>query len=161
MSQKTFSLDIVSVELRKERKLLSEWPVNTVETAVELLQDFLEDRDREHICAVYLRNDMKPICMSVIAIGTVSIAVTSPREILKAAILTNASYIMLLHNHPTGNPAPSEPDLALTKKIAKAGELMEIPLVDHIIIGRKCKYSFMENGLLPRVTNPILAEVAE
>ena len=97
MSEKRFGLDVVSVELKRERELLSEEPVNTPDRAVLILQEFLEDKDREYVCAVYCDSKLKPICMSVISIGTLNCAVFHPREVMKAAILANADSVMLLH----------------------------------------------------------------
>ena len=97
MSEKRFGLDVVSVELKRERELLSEEPVNTPDRAVLILQEFLEDKDREYVCAVYCDSKLKPICMSVISIGTLNCAVFHPREVMKAAILANADSVMLFH----------------------------------------------------------------
>lgn len=72
MSKKSFGLEVVSIELKRERELLSEEPVNTPDRAVLILQEFLEDKDREYICAVYCDSKIKPICMSVISIGTLT-----------------------------------------------------------------------------------------
>lgn len=148
MSEKRFGLDVVSVELKRERELLSEEPVNTPDRAVLILQGFLEDKDREYVCAVYCDSKLKPICMSVISIGTLNCAVFHPREVMKAAILANADSVMLFHNHPSGDPGPSEEDARVTNRLIEAGKALGIEVLDHIIVGHGCRYSFQENGLI-------------
>jgi hypothetical protein len=84
------------------------------------------------------------------SMGTVNMSLVSPREVFKSAILSNAAGIMLVHNHPSGNPTPSRADLELTKTLWEAARIMDIPLLDHIILGRDGVYcSFLTNGFLP------------
>ena len=81
--------------------------------------------------------------------GTADSAIMHPREIFKAALLTNATCLILGHNHPSGDVAPSSDDIALTKRIAEAGTIMGIELVDHVIVSVDGKYlSFKEVGRL-------------
>lgn len=84
----------------------------------------------------------------IISIGTVSNSLVSPREIFLKALEYKAVHIVLLHNHPSGDPAPSEADLAVTKRVADSGMVLGIALADHIIIGDNNYISFRENGLL-------------
>ncbi|MBQ4425383.1 MAG: DNA repair protein RadC [Lachnospiraceae bacterium] len=84
----------------------------------------------------------------VISRGTVNASLASPREIFLAALRHHAVYLVILHNHPSGDPSPSEMDIRITDEIAQAGQLLKIPLVDHIIIGDHCFVSFRERGLL-------------
>lgn len=80
--------------------------------------------------------------------GTVNMSVASPREIFLRSVLCNATGIVLIHNHPSGNPDPSQEDRVTTQRICQGGKLMGIPLIDHIIIGAGCYYSFRENDLV-------------
>ena len=84
----------------------------------------------------------------IISKGTVNMSVASPREIFLAAVKMRAVHIILVHNHPSGDPTPSKEDCALTKRIREAGQLLNIPLVDHIIIGDNKYSSFKEMGYL-------------
>ncbi len=84
----------------------------------------------------------------IVSVGTSSASLISPGEIFKTALQKRAEFIILLHNHPSGNPEPSREDISVTSRIYKCGELLEIPLMDHIIIGDNCYYSFREQGLL-------------
>lgn len=81
-----------------------------------------------------------------IAIGTIRSVLSSPREIFLSALQKQAVQIILLHNHPSGEPQPSTDDIRLTRRVKECGDLLEIQLIDHIIIGDNNYYSFAENG---------------
>ena len=85
---------------------------------------------------------------SLISKGTVNATLVSPRELFIEALQKNAVSIILLHNHPSGEPTPSREDLLVTKRIKEAGSLIGIELLDHIIIGNNCYLSFAEKKLL-------------
>ena len=88
--------------------------------------------------------------------------IMTAREVFKSSILSNAGFIMMVHNHPSGNLMPSRNDMAVTKKIEKAAELMDIPLVDHIILGRCGEYfSFRSNGLMEADKEKLVQTAAE
>lgn len=86
---------------------------------------------------------------SKVSVGTVNTALSSPREVFLDALKCQAVYIILIHNHPSGDPNPSGQDVILTKKMMKAGMMIGIELTDHIIIGNQKFYSFRENGFFP------------
>ena len=152
----------VSIRLVPEPPLYSDTPVKCPEDAVALLGMELEGYDREVACVVNMQADGRPVNMEIISMGTVNMALVSPREVFKSAILSNAANIMLLHNHPSGDPTPSRADLELTHKIWEAARLMDIPLLDHIILGRNGTYcSFLKNGLLPAAENLEHGKAAE
>ena len=83
-----------------------------------------------------------------ISIGSVNASIVSSREIFMEALNAKAVYLVLLHNHPSGNASPSGADMEVTERICQASKLMDIPLLDHIIIGDNCYYSFKENNLI-------------
>jgi DNA repair protein RadC len=87
--------------------------------------------------------------MDVVSVGTLTQSCGHPRELYNAAILTNAAAIILVHNHPSGDPSPSLEDAQLTARISKAGEILGIKLLDHVIIGELGHYSFANAGRLP------------
>lgn len=95
----------------------------------------LRHKEEEHVISVMLDNRFQLIADTTISIGDVHHSIVSPREVYKSALQQNASYLILLHNHPSGDCKPSEADLALTKKMKQAGDVLGVPLVDHIIIG--------------------------
>ena len=84
----------------------------------------------------------------IIATGTVNSAFAHPREVFRAAIVAGASAVILVHNHPSGEPTPSAEDRALTEQLVAGGKLLGIPVHDHIVIGHERYVSFAETGLL-------------
>ena len=112
--------------------------------AYEFVKDSMQDLDREHFVVIYLDVKNYVIGVEEIAIGnTVEIAV-QPKEVLKGALLTNAVGIIVAHNHPSGEPEPSEQDNLLTEKLKNACNLIGINLVDHIIVGNRRYTSFAD-----------------
>lgn len=148
-SVKPCKLDQVGIRMVKEPPLYSAEPVNSPQAAVRLMSETLKGYDREVLAVVNLRNDLKPINMNIVSIGTLNQSLAHPREILKSIILSNAGSVMLFHNHPSGNLTPSPEDVSLTDRMAKICELLGTPIVDHIIIGNDDRYySFRENSIL-------------
>ncbi len=105
-------------------------------------------KKQEHMLLIMLNTKSRLITDKVIFKGTVNASLVSPREIFMEALEHEAVYIILLHNHPSGDPTPSREDIALTKRIKEAGNLMDIKLLDHIIIGEHKYISFAEQDLL-------------
>lgn len=105
--------------------------------------------EQEQVWVLLLNTQLRPVGRFLCALGTVSSVTIHPREVFKPAILASASSIILVHNHPSGNPQPSDADDQVTRKISRAGELLGIPLLDHLIIGEKTfSYSESEPSLL-------------
>ena len=80
--------------------------------------------------------------------GSLNASIVHPREVFKAAILLNAASIVVAHNHPSGDPAPSREDREVTRTLNEAGRLLDIPLHDHVIVGAEGYFSFREAGLV-------------
>ncbi len=145
-----YGLEQVAIRMVKMPPLMSKEPVNNPDAAIRLVNETLKEFDREAVVVVNLQNDLKPINMNFVSVGTLNASLAHPREILKASILSNAASIMLFHNHPTGKLEPSREDIELTDRLQKACKLMEIPLTDHIIIGTDDRYySFHAHGIMP------------
>lgn len=102
----------------------------------------------EHCYMIALNSSCRILGMFFLSKGTVSASLVSPREVFMRAVLIGAVQIILCHNHPSGNTVPSDNDFKLTERIKKAGELLNIPLADHIIIGKNVYLSFKEENLL-------------
>ena len=105
---------------------------------------FLEKK-QEEFYVLYLDNKKNYLEKKRLFIGSINYSIAHPREIFKNAYLLSASFIICLHNHPSGDPTPSKEDIQITKNINEIGTLHAIFLIDHIIIGRDCYYSFHEN----------------
>lgn len=119
--------------------------------AVDIYRVFSEEVatwDRERFLAVLLDARHRIIGLEEVAVGTLTAALVHPRELFKAAILANAHALVLIHNHPSGDPDPSSEDIALTKRLVDAGEIIGIKVIDHIVIGDRCYSSFSELGKL-------------
>ena len=133
-------LSQVSIRLVQESPLLSDESINTPEQAVKVLGEWLEGMDRELVCVLNLQADLKPINMNIVSMGALNEAQVHPREVMKSAILSNAACMMLLHNHPSGSLKPSKEDVKVTDMMHQVGNLLQIPLVDHIIIGKNKQF---------------------
>jgi DNA repair protein RadC len=117
--------------------------------AAPILRAIIKDSDREHFVVMALDSRRRVIGANVVSIGTLNASLVHPREVFKPAILLNAAAIVVGHNHPSGDPAPSSEDREVTRRLTKAGELLGIPLADHVVIGSGDSfYSFREQGAL-------------
>lgn len=106
----------------------------------------LDGKMQEHFYVIYLDNHTKIIKEKLLFIGTLNYSLVHPREIFKEALLVNASSIICVHNHPSGNCNPSKEDINITRKLIELGKNLGINIIDHIIIGIDKYYSFYENG---------------
>jgi DNA repair protein RadC len=109
---------------------------------------FLRNLKKETVKAVLLNSKLKVIKDLTISEGTLTSSLMHPREVMVPAIKESAAFIVLVHNHPSGDPTPSQADAEITHRIAKSGEIIGIKLLDHIIIGRDGFYSFADQGLI-------------
>lgn len=143
-------MDVVSVRLVKNAPLLSDKSICSPEDAVELLGKYMCELDREVVCVVNLRTDGMPVNCNFVSMGAVNECTAHPREIFKSAILSNATSMIIIHNHPSGKLEPSRNDTMITDRILKLCELIGIPLVDHIIVGgdNQSYFSFKEKDIL-------------
>lgn len=103
-------------------------------------------KKKEHFVAILLDTKNVIIAEETISIGDLSSTIVNPREVFKPAIKKSAKSIILVHNHPSGNPTPSMEDLQITKRLVDAGEILDISVLDHIIIGKDKFYSFKKEG---------------
>jgi len=108
----------------------------------------LWDNAEEEFWILCLDTKMKPCGLHMVSKGNLNSSIVHPREIFKRAILNNAASIICMHNHPSGDPSPSQDDLNITKRIDEAGKLMGVPLMDHIIIGDGIYISLKEKMLI-------------
>lgn len=144
------ALNQVAIRMVSQPPLYSDRPMNSPEAAIKVMNDFLKDMDRELFCVVNLQSDLKPINMNIISAGALDQSLAHPREIMKSAILSNASQMLLVHNHPSGSVQPSKNDIEVTGRMQEIGTLLGIPVLDHVIVGRgKEYYSFNEKNTMP------------
>jgi DNA repair protein RadC len=117
------------------------------DVATYLIRQGYADRDREAFVVLLLDVKHRVIAEEVVTIGILDGALIHPREVFKAAVAGGAAAIILAHNHPSGDPAPSGQDQEVTNRLRKAGEILGIPVVDHVIVGSSgAHFSFREGG---------------
>ncbi len=121
--------------------------VKTPDDVVGVVRSRLRDKKKEHFLALLLDTRSQLIKVSEISIGSLDTSIVHPREVFKEAISTSAASVIFAHNHPSGDPEASEDDIELTKRLAKAGEIVGIDVLDHIIIGGKNYLSLKRQGL--------------
>ena len=134
----------VYAEISLEEVISCTTPTNIIKYFNYLFQD----KKQVEFYVIYLDNSKKFLGKKKLFIGTISSSLVHPREIFKEAYLLSASYIICLHNHPSGNCLPSKEDIDITRKIKEIGVIHSIFLIDHIIIGQNNYYSFYENNYI-------------
>ncbi len=107
---------------------------------------YIDDMRQEHFLVLYLNQSNHALKVECISNGGTTHVIADPKLIFKNALSLNATAIILGHNHPSGNPRPSEDDRQLTKKLVAAGKLLDINVIDHVIIGNERYYSFRDHG---------------
>lgn len=117
--------------------------------AATILQAYLAGADREFFVLLLLDGKHRVNALNVVAIGSLTAALVHPREVFKPAILANAAAVILGHNHPSGDIEPSREDRELTERLVKAGRLLGITVLDHVIVGEERFFSFADHHLIP------------
>ena len=110
-----------------------------------LIKDDMENKLQEIFMVVFLDNKAYLIDKKIIFLGTVNYSMVIPRDIFREAVKYNATSILVAHNHPGGSCNPSNEDIELTRKLIYLGDMLEIPVMEHLIIGSECYYSFRDN----------------
>ncbi len=141
---------LASIELGKRASSFVSEKSKKISCAREIAEIFIPEMnflESENFRVVFLDSKNQIIDSKIIFIGTLNESVVHPREIFKSAILENSANIILIHNHPSGDLNPSEEDIKTTKELVKAGEILGIKVLDHIIVGNNSFFSFLEEGL--------------
>lgn len=121
---------------------------DTPETVADYYMEQMRHQEKEKILLLLLDNRLQLIEEYMVSLGTVSASLLSTRDVFIQALRCRASSFMLLHNHPSGDPCPSEKDILITQKMKEAGQLMDIPLIDHIILGNGTFISLKKEELI-------------
>ncbi|SFR11538.1 DNA repair protein RadC [Desulfoscipio geothermicus DSM 3669] len=122
--------------------------ITSPENAAALVMEEMRYLDREHFFAILLNTKNQVIARETISIGTLNFSVVHPRELFKAAIRRSADGIILVHNHPSGDPTPSRGDTEVTKRLIEVGNVIGINVLDHLVIGDNKFVSLKTKGLL-------------
>lgn len=140
---------MAALELGKRRRAAEANIPKEVKDSKDTFERFLpyiDDLKQEHFLVMYLNHGKHVLKVECISNGGTTNVIADPKIIFKNALTLNATCIVLGHNHPSGNPRPSTDDRLLTKKLAAAGNLLDITVIDHVIIGNECYYSFRDHG---------------
>lgn len=140
------SVDVVKCKLVRDSSIIY-CPVNYIQDAVDVLRQFgLGDASDEIFAMLCLDTKLNIVGVHEVAHGTDDQATFKTSDVFKRALLNNANRIIVAHNHPSGDITPSRADDATTTKLVKAGKMLDIPVVDHIIISGNGYYSYASNG---------------
>lgn len=148
--KKTFEIQkvIVVKERSVEYEAFKE-PIKSSSNVVDISRDMEIHRSAEELFCIYSINAKgQIIAFHEVAHGDLCSATTHPREIFKRALLNNAGSIILLHNHPSGDPMPSEMDIETTHRLVQAGEILGVPVLDHIVLGDDNYVSMRASGMM-------------
>lgn len=141
------TLVLAAIEFARRRIKPEGLKINTPADVLPLIRHFA-DRKQEHFLAVTINGANEVLNVRVVSIGLIDRSPVHPREVFADALTDRASGIIVAHNHPAGSLEPSPSDMDATKQIKKAGEIIGIEVLDHIIFNRKGYYSFLESGRL-------------
>lgn len=117
------------------------------ETVFDLTRD-IRGTNREHFVGFYLNSRNQLLRREIISIGSLNASIVHPREVYQPAIAVSAASVILAHNHPSGDPTPSEEDLAITRRLVEAGRILGIDVLDHVVVAKDAYASFKERKLL-------------
>lgn len=142
---------VAAVELGRrlsEGKTNNHSVVTGPEDAAAYAMPRLRFMKKEHFCVLLMNIKNHILSMPTISVGSLTASVVHPREVFREAVQQTAASIILVHNHPSGDPSPSNEDISTTERLVKAGKLMDIPVLDHIIVGDNRYISMKETGLI-------------
>ena len=108
---------------------------------------FLMQETKEYFLSLHLDGKNRILCVDIVSIGSLNQSIVHPREVFKTALVSSAAAIILIHQHPSGDPKPSSEDISITRRLKESGELLGIKVLDHIIIGTDY-LSMLEAGLM-------------
>ncbi len=135
-------------ESKKRTEVRNQTAVTNSSIAAEVIRNQIEDYNIESFIVLSFNSRNKLIAAEVSTSGTLTSTLVNPRETFKIAIRNHAAKIIIAHNHPSGETSPSDDDLRITKRLAEAGRLLDIEVIDHIIVTQDEFYSFKDEGLL-------------
>lgn len=138
----------ISRRIDHNQKWYSNKKISSPREIADLFLPLFRDEVKEKFTVICLSSSNKIIKHEVISVGTLNSSIVHPREVFKVAIDNISANIILLHNHPSGNPEPSNEDIQLTKRLVEAGKILEIKVFDHIILAGSSYTSFVERRLI-------------
>jgi DNA repair protein RadC len=138
---------LAALELAKRYLLRDEQPLTSQQDVLIRLSD-IRGKQQEHCVCLSLDGGQRLLAQRTITIGTLDAVLAHPREVFSDPIVDRAASVVIAHNHPSGDAQPSQKDITLTQQLVAAGQMLGIPLRDHIIVSKKDHYSFRQHHLL-------------
>jgi DNA repair protein RadC len=105
--------------------------------------------DREHFLVLHMDSQNRLVAQETVSVGTLGSVATTAREVFKGALLNNSAAIILVHNHPSGDPTPSPEDWAMSRKLVECGQLLGVPVLDHVVVGPEAWRSCIPGDTIP------------
>ncbi|MEF2244238.1 RadC family protein [Paenibacillus sp. IITD108] len=141
---------VTALRIGRTISLTSE-PINQIKSPTDvhkLMAPIFTDLNKEHFVCMFLNTKNMVLGWETIAIGSLNACIVHPREVFRPAIKRSSASIICVHNHPSGNPEPSEEDIVITKRLLDTGNTIGISVLDHVIIGNPSYVSLKERGLM-------------
>ena len=146
---KKFRVPLMTVSVVREVHVLSEFKeIDSPGKAAEIVRTMVGADEREHFVVVLLDARYRVKGATVVSVGTLTASLVHPREVFRPAVVAGSAAVIIAHNHPSGEARPSPEDKETTSRLVKAGKLMGIPVLDHVIVTESTFFSFKEAGLL-------------
>jgi DNA repair protein RadC len=123
-------------------------PVRSPEDVVAIIGRKLQVEAREHFVVLLLNARHECMAVETVSIGSLNASIVHPREVFRPAVLAAAASVVLVHNHPSGDPEPSDEDVSITRRLLQAGELLGIGVIDHIIVAKRGVVSLRGRGAM-------------
>lgn len=142
---------VAGLELGKRLGMIDRYnqiSYNNPETVAEYFYSHYQQSSTEEFVVLILDSKNKLIALETISVGTINSTIVHPREVFKGAIKRSANAIILVHNHPSGDPTPSDEDIRITKRLAEVGEIVGIKVLDHIVVGKNRHISLRERNII-------------
>jgi DNA repair protein RadC len=141
---------LAAFELAKRALEVNDTNLPTIESTKDAMAQLtdLQNLKKEHFITLYINARHKLIHKELISVGTLTANLVHPREVFEPAMVRAAIEIIVAHNHPSGDPAPSSADLEITKRIVESGKILGIKVLNHIIITKENYFSFQDKGLI-------------
>lgn len=143
------STDTPEIEVGQALKQQDDPTISSYTDVTDIYEDELKDKDQENLVAVYLSSSNHVLGDALLFRGGLRSISIEPREVVRKALLLNASATIILHNHPGGDPEPTEADIETTREIQEALDMFEIRLLDHVIVSPHGCTSMKQDGTLP------------
>jgi len=141
------AVDLVQLKIVKETVVEYNTALSSPDAAFEMLKGLIGDSDRESGVVICLDSKNRPTSVQIVSTGSINSSIMHPREVFKCAVLSNATSIIIAHNHPSGDLTPSSEDIEITRKLLEAGRILGIKLQDHLIVSSSEYRSLRESNV--------------